>query len=105
MQNNSIYRNLVIPKFSQENIQYNSVGNLIGMNLKDPIGESYCEYTYDDLYQIKSEAGMTSQSYVHDFLYNREQKDEISYQHNSLNELLSQGDTFYIYERRYFLYL
>ena len=66
-----------------ENCLYNPVGNLIWRQVDGK--ESY--YTYDPLNQLTSEP---THNYVYDSLYNRTEKNENSFNHNSLNELLTQ---------------
>ncbi len=51
-------------------------------------------FAYDDLYQLIEESGTVSHKYLNDSLYNHVQKDEASYNFNTLNQLLKsdQGD-------------
>lgn len=78
---------------------YDAVGNLLYRSYVDPQGSVNCAYTYDDLYQIKSENGAFSHTYRHDSLQNRIAKDEQLYRINALNQLLEQTDTKYEYDR------
>lgn len=72
------------PYFSQE-CGYDAVGNLVS----NIIDRSEHRYSYDELSQLSSENG-SNQSYIyaHDSLYNRIQKNGITYEINRLNELL-----------------
>lgn len=84
----------VIPPYG-----YDEVGNVLSRKVTDDLGHLDYTYTYDDLYQITSEAGAFSHTYQNDSLQNRVAKDEQPYQINSLNQLLEQADTSYEYDR------
>lgn len=73
------------PAFSQEVLEFDSVGNIRRLRHQN----DKIDYTYDDLYQLLSETGPFSHTYLFDNLYNRLQKDNELYQHNSLNQVTS----------------
>jgi RHS repeat-associated protein len=82
------------PQWS-EALRYNPVGNLVQSQIKD---QTPSHYTYDDLYQLKSETGFSNHTYVSDSLYNCVNKDGISRTLNARNQLLQDGDTQYSYD-------
>ena len=83
----------------EESIQeYDKVGHLLHRKIVDPFGQVTCKYTYDDLYQLKSETGIAPHDYVHDSVYNQVKKDGQNHQVNSLNQLLKDGQASYTYD-------
>lgn len=81
--------------FNEENICYNAVGNIEHYEIT-PNQTSH--FTYDHLNQLQSEEGVASHHYLHDSLHNRLNKNGISHIHNSLNQLVFQGETHYQYD-------
>ena len=49
-------------------------------------------FTYDDLYQLKSESGHQSHTYLFDSLSNRLKKDKELHEHNALNQTIKKGN-------------
>jgi len=82
------------PYFSQE-CKYDPAGNLISL-VTDKTEQ---HYSYDGLSQLISES-RPSQScmYAYDSLYNRLQKNEKAIEINALNELISLGNTSYLFD-------
>lgn len=87
------------PTWNQESAKYDPAGNLITLNIQDNIGVLHNEYTYDDLYQLHSEKGVSPHTYACDSLNNRLVKDEQPYTINSLNQILKQTNCKYTYDR------
>ncbi len=77
---------------------YDPVGNLVKRQIKDNLSKVPCQYTYDDLYQVKQEEGMASHSYIYDSMYNRVSKDGNPHQVNALNQLLHDTKSQYEYD-------
>jgi RHS repeat-associated protein len=86
------------PTFNENHIGYDSVGNLVSADIDDELSLLSCKYSYDDLYQIKSEQGDSSHQYLHDSLNNRIEKDGVKYEVNSLNQICSQDNWKYYYD-------
>jgi RHS repeat-associated protein len=76
---------------------YDAEGNLLERYVEDINGALNYTYTYDDLYQLTSEAGFDPHAYTNDSLFNRIAKDGNPYEINNLNQLLSQTDSRYTY--------
>lgn len=85
------------PQWSQRNISYDAMGNLLGYEQQD--AQSHipivCSFTYDSLYQLSGEEGMSSHHYEHDSLHNRLKKDTQNYVINHLNQILQRDQTEY----------
>ena len=77
---------------------YDAVGNLIDQQINDVDGSNACSYTYDDLYQLKSETGSISNKYQYDSSYNRISKNGNGHQVNDCNQLLDDGHSKYTYD-------
>lgn len=77
---------------------YDKSGNLLKVKTSDALGSINHQFTYDDLYQLKSEKGVSQHKYIYDSLYNRTEKDSKKTQLNSLNQVLSDGDKKYTYD-------
>lgn len=84
--------------FYSEEMEYDSVGNLIKRTYSDSISIQDQHFIYDPLNQLKEESGAIFHSYTHDSLYNRCSKDNHEHTHNSLNQLLSDGETEFSYD-------
>lgn len=78
---------------------FDTAGNLLERKVIDDEGTISYTYAYDHLYQLISESGCVSHTYKNDSVYNRTAKDENPYSHNSLNQLLSQSNCSYEYDR------
>jgi len=83
---------------SIEDGDYDAVGNLLATKIEDPQGMVQCDYSYDALYQLKSEEGIASHTYCHDSLSNRVNKDGEDHVINDLNQLLCDGAKSYEYD-------
>jgi len=72
---------------------YDPAGNLKNFTVTDPGSVLNFVHTYDGLYQLASEAGGASRSYVHDSIGNRLALDggTTVFAYNNLNELLIQN--------------
>jgi hypothetical protein len=57
-----------------------------------------CKYTYDDLYQLKSERGIASHDYLNDSRCNHIQIDTDKRIHNDVNQLKNDGQATYEYD-------
>lgn len=93
-------------KFFQEINQYDPIGNMIKMTIKDPIhldGKEY-KFEYDSFYRIIKETGQMGYEYTYDCLNNRYSKnnplteDSERYEYNALNQLLSDGALCFDYD-------
>lgn len=82
------------PHFTQTDITYDAIGNLLSCIDRN----THCTYSYDPLYQLKSEEGTSNHQYTHDSLHNRRKKDSTPYQINALNQLTAQGEHTYRYD-------
>lgn len=78
---------------------YSAVGDLLKCKLQDVQGETTSVFTYDDLYQLTSETGVSMHTYANDSVQNRLFKDTIPHQVNALNQLTYQGKTQYTYDK------
>ncbi|WP_079978283.1 RHS repeat-associated core domain-containing protein [Parachlamydia acanthamoebae] len=92
------HKSIHSPHFSETDVMYDDVGNLLKQTYTDPLGSLPCQYSYDDLYQLNSESSQASHSYQYDSLYNRLMKDEECFDFNSLNQLLGDRDGTYYYD-------
>lgn len=81
---------------------YDAIGNLLNKIRKDPDRLTHCRYSYDTLYQLKSETvtGFDAHEYTYDSLYNRRLRDNKEHTVNHLNQLLSLEETSYAYDKR-----
>ena len=91
-------KNIYSKHWAEENIQYNSVGNLTKHIIKTPFISALNEYQYDPLYQLTDESGFQKHNYKYDSLQNRREKDTTEYTVNDCNELTSQGLFEYTYD-------
>lgn len=82
--------------------KYDAAGNLLQRSVMDDDKFSLLNYTYDDLYQLKSEDdekdGNSSHTYLYDSFYNRLMKDGKSHAVNNLNQLLDDGNVTFSYD-------
>ena len=85
--------------FEEHCSKFDDAGNLLEVTQVDPQGSVTCAYTYDDLYQLSGEKGIQDASYINDSLCNRLQRNGLSYTLNGLNQLFSDGETSYTYDR------
>ncbi len=81
---------------------YDAVGNLLHKSRQDPERLTHCAYSYDPLYQLKSETitGFDAHEYTYDSLYNRRLRDNKEHTVNHLNQLLQLEETTYTYDKR-----
>ena len=79
---------------------YDAAGNLLERRLRNPEGEIHNQYTFDPLYQLISEEGLSKHQYQYDSLNNRIVKDRFACDIDPLNQLLRQGDKEYQYDAR-----
>jgi RHS repeat-associated protein len=86
--------------FTQENIHYDAVGNLLQQRAVDTIGAVESTFSYDFLSQLTTESGNASHSYVYNALYDRLECDDKKYEVNSLHSTLSDGTKKYGYDLR-----
>lgn len=86
------------PYWNESIHAYDKVGNLLSRNVKDAVGVIPCAYAYDDLYQLKQESGISSDSFEWDSLYNRISKNDLQHTYNALNQLISDGTDAFIYD-------
>jgi len=82
----------------QQKLKYDRVGNLISNSISDPLGSYATTYSYDPLNQLLEEKGAFTHFYKLDSIHNRLSQNDISYQHNSLNELLHTSENIYTYD-------
>ena len=86
------------PAWKYSNASYDPAGNLLSYQIDDSQGRIENQFTYDHLYQVKTETGHANHTYQNDSLYNRQSKDETPYTVNSLHQLTHQGETSYRYD-------
>ena len=79
--------------------EFDPVGNLLYRTIEDAEGRQRCKYSYDDLYQLKTEDGMSSNVYVTDSLFNRVENNGRVNKVNSLNQLLDDESYVYDYDK------
>lgn len=89
---------IIYDRWREEEITYDSLGNMVARTVTDPIGHLPCEYRYDPLYQLTAEDGHATHSYSSDSLYNCIAKDGNARKVNGLNQLLSEGGSTYRYD-------
>jgi RHS repeat-associated protein len=77
---------------------YDKAGNLLKTVTRDSVGDLNHQFSYDDLYQIKTEKGAVQHQYVYDSLYNRLEKDNQKTKLNHLNQILTDSDNNYSYD-------
>ena len=81
-----------------QGIGYDSIGNVTGVGIIDPLGNFTANYTYDGLYQLASEEGLENHIYGYDSLHNRIVKDQSTCPFNALNQILSQDEVQFEYD-------
>lgn len=74
---------------------YDSVGNLLHYQSKDPLGSEQLHFEYDGLHQLIKENG---HHYLYDSSFNRVQKDDQNYELNSLSQIMNDGICSYVYD-------
>lgn len=77
---------------------FDKAGNLIKKKTTDTLGLIEGKFSYDSLYQLESEKGVSNHRFVYDSLYNLIQKDGYGHKINSLNQLLHDGFEENIYD-------
>lgn len=88
------------PAFKEKATEFDPVGNLTQLDVKDQTGSFDTRYTYDWLSQLTSETGPTPHTYCHDSLYDRLTLDDKSYDVNSLHSVLSDTNHTFRYDKR-----
>jgi len=78
---------------------FDAVGNLLQFKTTNENGEIHSNFTYDDLYQVKSETGMADNEYASDSLYNRVSKNGLPHKVNAINQLKDDSETLYSYDK------
>jgi len=78
---------------------FDEAGNILERSFEDVVGNSNDKFSYDDLSQLKSESGSVTNTYKNDSVYNRTEKNHQAYLLNDLNQVLSDGNTSYQYDR------
>ncbi len=89
------------PYFSQ-NIPvdgYDSCNRLVKYRSEDAVGTLVHNYAYDALDQLIAENGVVHHTYNYDSRFNRTKMDDVIYENNVLNQLLSQGPVIYRYDQ------
>lgn len=81
-----------------EEVTYDCMGNLIKADIQSSLYQENNHYSYDDLYQLKSESGYANHTYQNDSLYNCIQRDGTPRTFNALHQLIQEGDIFYKYD-------
>jgi RHS repeat-associated protein len=90
---------LASPYWTQDSLDYDSVGNLVELQTEDHLGNRVKNtYSYDDWYQLKAEHGTSHHHYKNDSLCNRVEKNKKEYSHNFLNQLLEDGENRFVYD-------
>ncbi|MGR3952319.1 MAG: hypothetical protein QRY74_05440 [Chlamydia sp.] len=87
------------PYWSEELKSFDAVGNLKESSITDAVGKANYTYSYDDLYQVIKETGPFNGSFIHDSLSNRREKGNSKYQLNDLNQLMSDGEMLFFYDK------
>ena len=83
------------PAYTETIESYDNLGN----PLKKTIGEAKANYRFDDLYQLTTEDGLFSNTFEHDSLFNCVNKNGKTSAINALNQLLSDGESTFSYDR------
>ena len=86
-------------QFEETLTKFDDAGNLLEQTLRDPQGMITSTFSYDDLYQLIDEKGVLDAAYKNDSLNNRLQKNDDPYTINALNQLVSDNDTSYEYDK------
>jgi len=81
-----------------ESMRYDACRNLISLEIKKTSQNTVSKFSYDDLYQLKSEKGLVNQEYIHDSLNNCVEKDGNSQDTNALNQLLKTFNQTFTYD-------
>jgi RHS repeat-associated protein len=85
--------------FSQYDITYDEVGNLVSYTQEDVFGKTDCAFTYDPWYHLASESGRFDRTYAYDSLGNRIAKNKSDYSVNPLNQVKKTEGTVYEYDK------
>lgn len=78
-----------------EELQYDTVGNLVSNDFRDALGSVEERYVYDDLDQLIEER---DHSYLFDSLHNRLEKDSLKYKVDGLCQVQHDGKRAYAYD-------
>ena len=92
--------NLTSIDFSQfsEKINYDACNNVTSYEITNTPQNLFSEFSYNDLYQLKSENGTKNHTYEYDSLHNCVEKDGKPQEVNSLNQLLKTCDQTFKYD-------
>jgi YD repeat-containing protein len=85
--------------FEENCAKFDPVGNLLEITETDPQGKMTYSFAYDDLYQLTEEKGIADVTYKNDSINNRLKKNDEQYDVNNLNQLLSEGEKEYTYDK------
>jgi RHS repeat-associated protein len=77
---------------------YDASGNLCHSLIVDAAGSVENRFSYNHLHQLEQERGAFSHAFLTDSLHNRLSADGRPHQHNTLNQLLSDGTSSYTYD-------
>ncbi len=91
--------NIFHAQFEQKS-SFDAVGNLLTLDTKALGSSSNRTFSYDFLSQLTSETGPVRHTYNYDSLFNRLQKDDATYNVNSLHSVLSDSKHAYSYDKR-----
>jgi len=83
----------------QEEVAYDRSGNVTGTKITDPALPLVSNFTYDDMYQLKSEDGVASHKYVFDSQFNCVSCDGKSRTINNLNQLVEYEGIKFTYDK------
>lgn len=86
------------PQWKETIEEFDKAGNLLSKEVQDDTGKTHADYTYDDLYQLKSEKGLAKHDYSYDSLYNCVEKDGKPRSFNALNQLNNDSEKTYTYD-------
>ena len=84
--------------YYSESLTYDAMNNITSKRYQDNLGRESNQYAYDALRQMTEESGQFNHQYTNDSLYNRTSKDGNKYTLNSLNSILSDGESHYTYD-------
>lgn len=86
------------PQWNETIEAFDKAGNLLSKAVQDDEGKTHADFTYDDLYQLKSEKGIVAHDYSYDSLYNCVEKDGNPRSYNALNQLKNDSERTYTYD-------
>lgn len=86
------------PYWKQTIQGYDLSGNMLQMEIEDPLGCDETNFSFDATHQITAELGEKERHYKYDSIQNRCAKDSDPYRIDTLNQLLSTDDADYSYD-------